>query len=253
MGAIYYSLDGVEEEVYAGPFTVAGNGLHRLKFYAVDRAGNREAVQEIEIRILLPWTPAQTLLCRELLMTGNARATQVFVDGPVTLKGNVTVEDLGTTAATIAKTGNVKIGRLETGAAYRPLPVPDWEALRAATTLRDETGLTGNLALADVRFAGSLTVTGNVRISGILLVEGDLTIAGNLNLQDVAVFCRGEVRITGNAAIGGLIYAGRGLKVGGNPSIKGVVVVDGRAEITGNLGGLDGPPAGYVSWLRAGE
>ncbi|NLG83299.1 MAG: hypothetical protein GX493_01540 [Firmicutes bacterium] len=252
VAGIYYCLDGGEERVYAGPFTVTGNGLHRLRFYAVDRAGNREAGQEIEIRILLPWMPAQTLLCRELLMNGNAKATEVFVDGPVTLKGNVTVEDLGTTAAAIAKTGNVKIGRLETNAPYRPLPVPDWEALRAATTLRDETRLAGNLTLADVRFAGDLTVSGNVKISGILLVEGDLTITGNLNLQEVAVFCRGEVRIAGNAKIAGLIYAGGGLKVSGNPEIKGVVVVDGRAEFAGNVKGLDGPPAEYAAWLRPG-
>jgi hypothetical protein len=41
IAAIYYILDGVEQE-YTGPFSVSGNGDHTLCYYAVDNEGNVE-------------------------------------------------------------------------------------------------------------------------------------------------------------------------------------------------------------------
>ena len=46
-----YSLDGAETLVYAGPVAISGDGVHTLKFRAVDHAGNRETTNTATVRI----------------------------------------------------------------------------------------------------------------------------------------------------------------------------------------------------------
>jgi hypothetical protein len=52
---IYYSLDGGATQVFSTtqpqPVVIEGNGVHTLRFWAVDRAGNEETPQSIEVKI----------------------------------------------------------------------------------------------------------------------------------------------------------------------------------------------------------
>ncbi|MGQ9779496.1 MAG: OmpL47-type beta-barrel domain-containing protein [Bacillota bacterium] len=249
--AIYYRLRGdAAPALYYAPFTIDMEGRNELSFYAVDEAGNQEAVQTIEVKVAKPWSPAYTLLCGGLEGKGNVKVESGFSNGPVSLNGNCGLGYLGTTQGSIDENGNVKIERLVLAAPPERLPIPDWDGLAAATLLRGETSLAGNLTLSDVRFAGDLTITGNVKIGGLLVVEGDLTLDGNLNLDGIGIFCRGKITITGNATIKGLVYAGKGLEIRGNPKVTGVVVVDGPAEIRGNITGGEADMTRYTSYLK---
>lgn len=48
---IYHALDGGEVTLYAGAFTVSGDGYHELTYWAVDGAGNREPSNTYEFLI----------------------------------------------------------------------------------------------------------------------------------------------------------------------------------------------------------
>ncbi|MFA7009513.1 MAG: IPT/TIG domain-containing protein, partial [Elusimicrobiales bacterium] len=51
VAAVYYSVDPDTFSVYAGTFTIAGEGGHRARFYSVDAAGNAEAVKTSSITV----------------------------------------------------------------------------------------------------------------------------------------------------------------------------------------------------------
>jgi uncharacterized protein YegL len=46
-----YSVDGGAPAAYAGPFTVAGDGVHTVQYYSQDVAGNVEAAQQVTFMI----------------------------------------------------------------------------------------------------------------------------------------------------------------------------------------------------------
>ena len=48
VAATYYRIDGGNWQSYAGPFTISGDGSHRLEYYSVDRAGNAEALNTVD-------------------------------------------------------------------------------------------------------------------------------------------------------------------------------------------------------------
>ena len=52
VAAIYYALDDPEDvQTYLAPFTISTDGIHTVYYCAVDNAGNKEAVQTMEIKI----------------------------------------------------------------------------------------------------------------------------------------------------------------------------------------------------------
>ncbi|HZO88112.1 MAG TPA: hypothetical protein VFB38_07200 [Chthonomonadaceae bacterium] len=46
-----YTLDGGTEQTYSAPVIVADDGAHTLAFWSVDKAGNKEAAQSLQVKI----------------------------------------------------------------------------------------------------------------------------------------------------------------------------------------------------------
>jgi hypothetical protein len=61
VSAIYYTLDGGALTTYARAFTVSSTGIHTLKYYATDIAGNVETTQTTTFDIESPTTTAFTV------------------------------------------------------------------------------------------------------------------------------------------------------------------------------------------------
>src|SRR5262249_30217992 len=51
IAATYYTIDGGDQQTYAGAFPVAGEGSHHVVYWSMDVAGNAEAVQSTSFRI----------------------------------------------------------------------------------------------------------------------------------------------------------------------------------------------------------
>ncbi len=51
LGGLYYSVDGSSFTLYFSSFSVAGEGRHVLKYYGMDRAGNREEERSLEFKL----------------------------------------------------------------------------------------------------------------------------------------------------------------------------------------------------------
>lgn len=81
-------------------------------------------------------------------------------------------------------------------------------------------------------------------------MRGDLTICGSVVQSNVGIFCTGRVTIIGKAKINGFIYAGKGLVMAGKVEMNGAAVVNGRADISGNVGNGGTMAATYYKWLQ---
>ena len=51
LGGLYYSVDGSSFALYSSSFAVSGEGAHILKYYSVDRAGNKETEKELAFKL----------------------------------------------------------------------------------------------------------------------------------------------------------------------------------------------------------
>jgi photosystem II stability/assembly factor-like uncharacterized protein len=51
VAATYYTVDDGDQQTYAEPFQVSGDGVHEVAYWSVDKAGNREATQTAGVRI----------------------------------------------------------------------------------------------------------------------------------------------------------------------------------------------------------
>lgn len=252
VAVIYYrwGLNGTVN-TYQKPFTLNNPGKNVLYYWAVDNAGNIENVSLREIIITENgWEATVSLLTKGLYVTGNVKVDSAFSNGPVDVRGNSSFNYLGTTQKSITKKGNVKIKQLETNKPYQNLPEPDWQDLDAATMLCQDARISGNRDLTNVRFNKNVHISGNVTLTGLLVVHGDLTISGNVLRSNVGIFCTGTVTVSGNTKINGLIYAGAGLKTVGNAGLNGVVIVNGRADIAGNVSESTAEAEDYFVWLR---
>ena len=49
--ALYYSVDGLAEQVYTGPISINNLGDHTIDYRAVDKAGNISAVQTHKVTL----------------------------------------------------------------------------------------------------------------------------------------------------------------------------------------------------------
>jgi len=77
---LYYSLDGSSFTLYSSSFPVTGEGEHRLKYYAVDKAGNTEAEKSLELKLDLaaPSVVAVSSPAANGLGWNNTAVTAVF-------------------------------------------------------------------------------------------------------------------------------------------------------------------------------
>lgn len=46
-----YSVDGGATQVYAGAFTVSGDGIHHMSYFSVDSSRNKEQAQQLDVKI----------------------------------------------------------------------------------------------------------------------------------------------------------------------------------------------------------
>ncbi len=95
----FYAIDGGEAKLYSAPFEISGDGEHVVEFWSVDKAGNVEGEQRLELTI--DSAPPQTI---------------VDIDGTVGdndwYRGTVTV------TLSVQETGAVTYFRLGTGDAH---------------------------------------------------------------------------------------------------------------------------------------
>lgn len=87
----------------------------------------------------------------------------------------------------------------------------------------------------------------------MLFVKGDLEISGCVNLNDIGIFRTGKVTISGDAKITGLIYAVAGLEICGTPDLRCIVIVNGLAEISGNVDSYGAISQKYTVWLKKND
>lgn len=90
VSAIYYSLDGGANTKYGSAFTVATTGIHTLKYYATDIAGNVEATLTTTFDIESPTTTAFTV-----------SSTSTTYGDTITLTAKVTPSFGGVAAGTV--------------------------------------------------------------------------------------------------------------------------------------------------------
>lgn len=230
VAGIYYTLDNASETLYQQPLEL-GTGTHAVNFYGVDLAGNRSAVQTVNVTIL--WIPEYGLVCRDLKALGSVTvAGGVFANRSAYLLGVCEIDRLGTTAATIRKNGRITIREERRNQPAIVIPAVNWGGLAAAT--RVKTGklkTSGSLENAWVK--SGLLLAGNVVVRGILVVEGDLVISSSKNFDDVAIFCKGTVTVAGGKTVKGLIYAAQGINVISSPRINGLVLTKEAAVLAG--------------------
>lgn len=82
---IFYSLDGADEEIYAGPFEVTDPGLHTVAFYAIDNVGNVEDVQSARFSVTEGDSPQATLAGADRFATAVAVSEESFPAGADTV------------------------------------------------------------------------------------------------------------------------------------------------------------------------
>ena len=92
-----YSLDGVPQATYSGPFTVTGDSNHTLTFNSTDNAGNAELPNTLYIAIdttppviTVPPDVTQEATGPQTMVTLGTATANDSVDGPVTVTNNVT-------------------------------------------------------------------------------------------------------------------------------------------------------------------
>jgi hypothetical protein len=57
----YYTVDGGLQRTYLGPFSLSDDGVHRLRYWSVDQAGNAETVNHTSVSVD---QSAPTIICR---------------------------------------------------------------------------------------------------------------------------------------------------------------------------------------------
>ncbi len=98
---IKYSLDGGVVGVYTAPLTVASEGMHVVKFYATDRAGNSEALQEFTFTI--------DKTAPEAVLTFTVQAKDILATGYDALDSSPVVIDSGDRVYMADKAGNITV------------------------------------------------------------------------------------------------------------------------------------------------
>ncbi|MEJ6951916.1 CARDB domain-containing protein [Natronospora cellulosivora (SeqCode)] len=250
VAAIYYMLDGGDEQLYTEPFFINKEGISELEVYAVDNCGNYESPQLVQISIYSFWGLEYSVLTQQLRNAGAVTIDTAFSNGPVVLKGACQLNYLGTAESSVDMRGNIRVNELETDLPYKSIPVPKWEELKAASNLISPYMWWQNLEMEDARFEGNTMLLGTQSVKGLIVVDGDLEIVGDSQLIDVAIFATGNIKITGRAEIKGLIYAGGDLKVAGDINVSGVIIVNGLANITGKVSGDEISMDEYWQWLK---
>jgi hypothetical protein len=51
VAATYFGVDAAPTLTYSAPFTVSSDGIHQISFYSIDPVGNREATNQLPLKI----------------------------------------------------------------------------------------------------------------------------------------------------------------------------------------------------------
>ena len=113
VAAVSYTLDGGAAQTYAGAFPVSGAGSHKVRYWAVDAAGNTGKAKTgfVNIDLSGPSSVAQAMsVTRASAVQGSVLKVPVAVTDPLPTCGTATVRvrittASGKTVATATRTG----------------------------------------------------------------------------------------------------------------------------------------------------
>jgi hypothetical protein len=113
VAAVYYTVDGGDTQTYSGAFRVSDAGTHKVRYWAVDKAGNTGGSRTgyVNLDLAAPASaPAAVSVARSAALRGSAIAVPVTLSDPLPTCGTVTlaasiVNGYGKTVAKVTRAG----------------------------------------------------------------------------------------------------------------------------------------------------
>ena len=91
---MYYTVDGGATQTYSGAFTVPDAGSHKVRYWAVDKAGNTGGVRTgyVNLDLAAPTSaPGALTVPRSAALRGSTLAVPVTLADPLPSSGTVTL------------------------------------------------------------------------------------------------------------------------------------------------------------------
>jgi hypothetical protein len=94
VAAVYYTVDGGATQTYAGAFSVSDAGSHKVRYWAVDKAGNTGSARTgyVNLDLAAPASvPGAVTVARSAALRGSMIAVPVTLTDPLPSSGTVTL------------------------------------------------------------------------------------------------------------------------------------------------------------------
>ena len=115
VAAVYYTVDGGDTQTYSGAFRVSDAGSHKVKYWAVDKAGNTGGRRTgfVNLDLASPTSaPTAVRVARSAARRGSVLAIPVVLTDPLPSSGTVTL-----VTRVVGRSGKTVVKAIRTGVA----------------------------------------------------------------------------------------------------------------------------------------